>query len=142
MALSIALRTPNNLLAPLQKSDGDVNVTPSPVPLIETSSSFELSYEEGDRQEVSDTVKKRQLNGTPPDFIEEIGGPGGLDRFTLDALKKLCKKIGCALPANANRASTCGALIEVMSGSCVEKKHVSVSAEEEEVHEVYLTGTR
>ncbi len=143
MVFPIALRTPINLLEPLQKSGGDVDAASSPVPPIETTSAVEVSYDdEGDRHVVSDTAKRRQLTGTPPEVIEEIGGPEGLERFTLEALKKLCKKIGCVLPANANRASTCGALIEVMSGSCVEKTNAPVSAEEGEVHEVYLTGTR
>lgn len=86
----------------------------------------------------SSVGKKRQLINTPPNSIEEIGGPEGLDRYTLDALKKLCKKIGYAVPMNASRASTCSALISIMTDGI--EKNNNTLAEEDEVHEVYLVG--
>lgn len=86
--------------------------------------------------------KKKLLISEVPSDLSEITSPDMLEKYTLDALKKLCKKMNCAVTANSSRSAVCSALISLMSNAPKKGNNSEGEVLEEEVHEVYLTGGR
>lgn len=88
--------------------------------------------------EDADSIKKRRLISELPDSLDEIGGSAGLERYTLCALKKLARKHGCVIPANASRAATCGVLENMLTR--YNEKDSDGTVGSGDIHEVFLTG--
>lgn len=80
---------------------------------------------------------KKKLINTIPSSLEEVGGSNGLKRYSLGALKQLCRNLGCSVPSNASRASVCGVLTTLL-----ENKDVLREDNDDDVHEVFLTASR
>lgn len=119
----VTLLPPENLLLPsklVQNEEQDVV----------SSKSEEL---------VSDVViqKKKKiasLLASPPESLASLRGPGDLQNYNLDALKKIARMGAVALPKAAPRAVCVDRLTQELFG-----QHTLRTEEEEDVHTVNLS---
>jgi hypothetical protein len=121
------LQPPRNLLRAARVPEG-----------LSTHPVLELQPEEDPVDQAADKKKKvPPLLGAPPESLAILRGPEDLQRYNLDALKKIARMGAVTLPKVAPRALCVERLTEALFVGTVS---VPDPEEDEDVHTVNLSG--